>query len=233
MEYKNITELTEEEKKEIGDEIEFAADKCPHCGRYKIVFFKTRLGWYTAQHACAAMMTAEERKQRYKFAGIPERYLDAKSEQTQAILDKLRDNKNVFIYGAAGSGKTYTACAVAKKVIDKGQGVIFVNIVDLFQKIYSLQNTVNGELEYERQKLLETDLLILDDIAAEKPSDYTMSFLYGIINHRYNNRKPTVLTSNLSFAELVKGGYDERIIRRIKENVAVVKLDFDYKRGGK
>jgi DNA replication protein DnaC len=67
------------------------------------------------------------------------------------------------------------------------------------------------------QKLLDYDLLILDDFASERKSDYMFEVLYNIINDRYNAKKPIVFTSNMTTEET--GNPTDPRIRRIMSRI--------------
>jgi DNA replication protein DnaC len=60
------------------------------------------------------------------------------------------------------------------------------------------------------------DLLILDDLGVDKPSDWVLNVLYNIINYRYENLKKTIITSNFSLDEIAEAFNDNRITRRIE-----------------
>ena len=83
-----------------------------------------------------------------------------------------------------------------------------------------------------------TDLLIIDDLGKEQCSDWSMTTLYAILNDRYEDMKPTIVTTNYSADDLVKAltprGYDDSkivaIISRLKETSTVLTLAWaDYR----
>jgi DNA replication protein DnaC len=68
------------------------------------------------------------------------------------------------------------------------------------------------------------DYLILDDLGAEKTTDFTRSILYQIIDYRYNYEKPTIITSNLDVKQIAER-FDDRIASRIISLCPVITLE--------
>ena len=120
--------------------------------------------------------------------------------------------KWLFIYGGFGTGKSFFAACVANALIDKGYTVRMGTGADFESEIFTASDKAAAY-----QKLLDYDLLILDDFASERKSDYMLEVLYNIANDRYNARKPMIFTSNMTTEETVNPT-DPRI-RRIMSRV--------------
>ncbi|KCZ71295.1 DNA replication protein [Candidatus Methanoperedens nitroreducens] len=125
-----------------------------------------------------------------------------------------------MFYGRAGSGKTHLAVAIARYIIEEKQILVrFVRIVDLLLDIRSTFNEneswrAESESELLRKYAL-TPLLILDDIGSEKTTDWVRQVLYQIIDERWIEQKPVIVTSNLTLEEL-----EERLGERIASRIA-------------
>ncbi len=120
----------------------------------------------------------------------------------------------IFMMGGTGLGKTHLSLSIAKVVIEKGYSAVYGSVPDLIRKI---KDSNFGQSEEEGdvlQTLMECDLLVLDDLGAEHESKYNVSCLYDIINSRINNRKPTIVSTNFSIAE-IKERYSDRITSRL------------------
>ncbi len=122
----------------------------------------------------------------------------------------------MFSEGVWGVGKTHLVCAIAHAILDRWQGetsycpVYFISEPDLFLKVRSTFNRSRGvESETEEdiyRKLATVPLLILDDVGKEEVSDprFVQRALFAIINGRYDNMLPIVITANLNPDNLEK-----------------------------
>jgi len=123
------------------------------------------------------------------------------------------DSDSIFMYGKTGLGKTHLSLAVANRVLEKGYSVIYDSIINILQKIE--REHFSRDHNYEMLDLvMETDLLILDDLGTEYESQFYSSTIYNIINPRLNSGKPTIINTNLELS-VIRRRYDERVVSRI------------------
>ena len=134
--------------------------------------------------------------------------------------------KGLFLFGSTGSGKTHLACAVGNQLLAAGIPVVYWSVPALYRKIKaSFGRDSSCSEEDVLEPCLTAALLILDDVGAEKPSEWTASTAYSIINDRSDNLRPTILTSNAPMDELETGKVlDGRTISRIAEACTMVKV---------
>lgn len=131
--------------------------------------------------------------------------------------------KNLLFYGPVGTGKTYLSNCIAKELLDTGHSVIYFTSFQLFELFSS---TISEDRESFRQcyeALLESDLLILDDVGAELANTFTVSKLFQVLNERSLARKSTVISTNLSLQEF-RDVYSERIFSRITSSYTLLKF---------
>ncbi len=127
--------------------------------------------------------------------------------------------RGLLFYGRAGSGKTHLACAITRYIIEQKRiQVKFTRIVDLLAEI---RKTFDENEQYRTENESElihrytsVPLLVIDDLGAEKTTDWVRQILYQIIDERWLEQKPLIITSNLNLDE-IEARFEERIASRI------------------
>jgi DNA replication protein DnaC len=106
--------------------------------------------------------------------------------------------KGLCLIGPPGIGKTHLAAAVLKSVVvEKHVHGLFYDVRDLLRVIRSTYNPVVRTAEMDiLRPVMEAELLVLDDLGAEKPSEWVEETMNLIVNTRYNERRPTIFTTN-------------------------------------
>ena len=169
---------------------------------------------------------------RKKNYGIAKEYADNFAYH-QARGDGL------YIEGTNGTGKTHLAAAIALQLIGEGIPVICKTSSDL---LLDIKKSFDGEGTRESDVLdiyKRVDLLIIDDLGKEQCSDWSMSTLYSILNDRYEDMKPTIVTTNYNadalVAALTPKGFDNTkivaIISRLREVSTVMTMAWADIRG--
>ncbi len=145
----------------------------------------------------------------------------------------------LYIEGTNGTGKTHLAAAIALQLISEGIPVICKTSSDLLQDIKKSFDTEGGREHEILGVYKEVDLLIIDDLGKEQCTDWGMSTLYSILNDRYEDMKPTIITTNYNTENLIKAltpkGMDGSkiiaIISRIRETSTVMTMAWTDIRG--
>jgi DNA replication protein DnaC len=117
-------------------------------------------------------------------------------------------DKGLLFYGDAGVGKTHLAVALMKDaIVRKGAHAIFYEVRELLKLVRDTyrDSTETSELDVLKP-VLEAELLVLDDLGAEKKSEWVDETLGLLINTRYSERRLTVLTTNLRDVENTEPG---------------------------
>jgi len=109
----------------------------------------------------------------------------------------------IVLTGNHGVGKTHLASAIANVRLNQGDRVAFATVPDLLDHLRASYNQ-DSQDSYDQvfRRLLEVQLLILDDLGAHKSSDWAEEKIYQLINHRYLARSWTVITMNGKPSEL-------------------------------
>ena len=128
----------------------------------------------------------------------PGRQLNLKLAYDRAVAYAQNPEGWLVLKGGYGCGKTHLAAAVANQRIAMGHSALFVSTPDLLDHLRAAFSP-NAATGYDQrfEQIRNTPLLILDDLGAQSNSDWAQEKLYQIFNHRYNNRLPTIVTTNL------------------------------------
>lgn len=134
-----------------------------------------------------------------------------------------KKNIGIVFYGKVGTGKTFMASCIANALLEKGYSCFVTNFA-------RLSNTIFG-LNEERQKYLDSladfDLLVIDDLAAERETTYMDEIIYNVIDTRYKSNKPIIITTNLLLWDFGNpiNSRRERIYTRLKEMCTFIEFN--------
>ncbi len=139
-----------------------------------------------------------------------------------------KDGKGLLLFGEVGTGKTFAAACIANALIDKGIPVLMTNFA-------RIANTVQGMWEGKQaylDSLNEYPLLILDDLRAERKTEYMQEIVFNVIDDRYRAGLPLIVTSNLSKEEITNPSdlSYSRIFSRLLEMCYPYKVEGQDKR---
>jgi len=116
----------------------------------------------------------------------------------------------LVIQGKTGTGKTHLAYAIAGACINRNMTVFakpVPDLLDMLRDSYSIG--AHGE---QMEMLKEVELLILDDLGAQRDTGWALDVMYQVLNHRYSKKLPLVVTTNL---DLRRVGLDDRLVSRL------------------
>ena len=164
-----------------------------------------------------------------KFVDAEQTIYIQKCKQFCDHWDEIKDNNmGLLLYGSKGNGKTYCAACIANELIDRGVPVLMTS----FPKILKTGQSGINDLIREAQ---EYDLIVVDDLGAERDTEYAIETVYYFIDSRYRVGKPMIVTTNLDLAEL-KNPKDlkyARIYDRVLEMCMPMGFAGESKRVGK
>lgn len=149
-------------------------------------------------------------------------------------FEELRevDTNGLIFIGPPGTGKTHLVYAILHAILPRVKTAICASVPDLMDmlrppaKAREEERRAAEQLVQERMQALKTsEFVILDDLGAERDSEWVTERLYMIINHRYNEQLPTLFTSNMELRELENIPGWGRIVSRICEMCHAVLCD--------
>ncbi len=130
--------------------------------------------------------------------------LKAVRAYAEAIDENLDEGHGLWLMGDVGTGKTTLAMLVAKAAAEAGRTVAIYSLPRLLARIRRTYDAETGEDSYLEffERLTSVDLLHIDDLGAEKSSDWVLEQLYAIVDDRYESKRSMVVTTNLEQASL-------------------------------
>ena len=196
-----------------------ALPECPDCGGsgWKRVDLTDRQG--VARCPCRE----QSKLQRLiDAARIPPRYQECLFENFAALRENPELGKaktlasrfvedyptldyGLLILGSCGVGKTHLAVSIIRALMLRyGAWCVFYDFRELLKQIQSSFNPAVKATEWHiLEPVLQSDVLLLDDLGTERPTDWVRDTFAYIINHRYNQKRTTIITSNFRDGESV------------------------------
>jgi DNA replication protein DnaC len=128
--------------------------------------------------------------------------------EVRRYVDKLDESldsgRGLWLFGDTGTGKTTLAMLVSKAALEAGRSVAIYSLPKLLARIRRTYDSEPGGDNYLAffERLTAVDLLHIDDLGAEKRSDWVLEQLYALINERYEAQRSVLVTTNLPHEEL-------------------------------
>lgn len=169
-------------KKELEEHKEFEAFQERERKRF-ICFSETNMKSWTFEN---------DDGKNVKLSNAMKKYVDNFEEYR-------KEGKGLLLYGPCGTGKTYLTACVANALIDKGYSAKMSNFSRLSNQIF---DTREGKQTFI-DSLNSYSLLVLDDLGAERTTEYMKEMVYTIIDSRYRAGLPFIITTNLSMNEII------------------------------
>ena len=174
-----------------------------------------RLAELAAEKERQAQEKQLERIKELRKVGFPEREMreqtfasdDGADPRVMQAMKKYVDNYSVFrekhkgllLYGNSGSGKTFAAACVVNALIDKGVECLMTNFGRVFNTLWSTE-----EKQAYLDGLNKFDMLVLDDLGAERKTEFAQELMFQIIDNRCRSGLPTIITTNLPIDAIKK-----------------------------
>jgi DNA replication protein DnaC len=206
--------------------------QCPHCGGDGFVLDE--------QGDAVACECRAARVQRARSTGvssvIPRKYRGVSFDRApvtelsdnvvrpvrrfcRCLDENLQSGRGLWFFGDTGTGKTTLAMLVSKEAIKRGHTVAIYSVPRLLAEIRDTYDAGTGERSYADffSQLVEVDLLHLDDLGAEKQTEWVLEQLYSLVNERYVQERSVLVTSNVGEASELEQQIGRRTVSRLVE----------------
>lgn len=134
----------------------------------------------------------------------------------------------LVLSGKYGSGKTHLAAAIANFAVDIGIPTLFLTVPDLLDNLRFSYDNPEATFESRFDEIRNAPLLIMDDFGTQNATEWSQEKLFQILNYRYINKLPLVVTTNLMLGEM-----EPRIASRLEDPEIVTRVNImapDYRR---
>ena len=135
----------------------------------------------------------------------------------------------MLLCGSVGTGKSYYACAIANALAQREIGIYVATMPDLVSRLRGFDDS----REMLLAKISQIPLLVVDDLGAERGTDYAVEQVYAVIDARYRAHRPLIVTTNIPVEQMMQSDdlRYRRIFDRILEMCSVrLKLDGSSRR---
>jgi len=191
---------------------------CPHCEAEKAQREAFERAKRFEEERKAQLLAATLSKipvpPRFKDSSFANYELDQAGDRQGKRLAQLQDYADQFwehhtrgtsmiLSGGPGTGKTHLALSVAKQIAQIGFQAKYLTTRKLLRQVRATWGNRSQMTEQQvMDHLAEVDLLIIDEIGVQRGSDDELNTIFEIIDERYQNRRPTILITNLPWLEL-------------------------------
>ena len=132
----------------------------------------------------------------------------------------------LLLFGNVGTGKSYAAGCIANALIDRLESVLFVGMSDVVNR---MQGNFGSDRDHYMKSLMRPDLLILDDLGAERNTSFGKERVFDVVDKRLLTGKPMIVTTNIPLSVMKQAVDldDRRIYDRILEVCVPIMFDGD------
>lgn len=153
-----------------------------------------------------------------------ERFYRLARNYCEQFEEMKKQNVGLLFYGPPGTGKTFLAFCIANYLIERFYPVIAVSAIGFLAKLKQLYSLSSGEMEIEvLNNFKNADLIVLDDLGAESSTGWAVEKLYMLVDMRYRDEKPLIVTTNYDLEQL-KEKLGIRIFDRLIEMCCPVEI---------
>ncbi|GAB4463216.1 MAG: hypothetical protein Kow0070_23410 [Anaerolineales bacterium] len=230
---------------------------CPHCGgigflRVDVPVGHERFGKLEPCVCRASEITKNARQRLYELSNL-ERLSHltfenfnvqgnpkAKHAITQVEKDSLMEAKRaceefakelsgwLLLEGTYGSGKTHLAAAIANEAVNRNTPTLFITPSDLLDRLRAGYGSSDEGFEERFEEIRNVSLLVIDDFGTQNATSWGQEKLFQLLNYRYINRLPTVITTNLILDEIESRIRSRLMDEELVRHIRLLTLDYRH-----
>ncbi len=144
----------------------------------------------------------------------------------------LENGYGIYLYGDKGAGKTRLTACMCNELVSQRKQVLFTNFFEISKAIRSTFNSFQDTELDMIERITNIDFLFIDDLGTELvkkngEDNWLQEKIFEVLNKRYNNKKPTIFTSNYSLRELIqdRGLMDKTVDRILEMSTVIMKIE--------
>lgn len=231
---------------------------CPYCGKElerRVVSFMGRkvFGGYYGCQCEGAIKEREERKameakeealdeeqirkskldKLVRASGIQPRFENAEHPMAEELASAVMEGRNAYVFGKVGTGKTHLVSAAAYVLMRQGRKVLFTS---MWRVLDAIKQGFSEDYD-PMPKYQNAEVLILDDLGKESPTDFALERLFALVDERSARLLPTIVTTQYKPSELIQrlaknGDADTAIaiVSRLRQDCERIELTGSDKR---
>lgn len=205
-------------------EIPFLRAACsPEC----MAALEVQYGFAKKTVTDVAEETEARKRLRLRQIGVSSEYMDAKWSDFGDI-EKPKLGRGIMIRGANGRGKTRMACAIIVGCSKQGMKCQLISANKYLKRIRASYSSKRGENEMDiLAEFVKPEILVIDDLGAEKVGDFGLAELLTLIEDRCFDRKTTIVTTNLDPVDIYD--VEPRLGSRLRAYQQIVLKGEDYR----
>ena len=152
-------------------------------------------------------------------------YMEKIAAYCRRFAQECDGSRNIMFTGATGTGKSFLSHCICERYLSQERSVIYLSAIELFQVMSTarMDRDADDTVRELRERILDSDLLVIDDLGSELANTMTVSDLFYILEKRMTGKRSTIISTNLGLNRM-RDIYSERITSRIQSRFDILPL---------
>ena len=152
-------------------------------------------------------------------------YMEKIAAYCRKFAQEFDGSRNIMFTGATGTGKSFLSHCICERLLAQDRSVIYLSAIELFQTMSRarMDKDADDTVRELRERILDCELLVIDDLGSELANTMTVSDLFYILEKRMTTGRSTIISTNLGLNRM-RDIYSERITSRIQSKFDILPL---------